>query len=332
MQLEVQRQAGLNIDLPTMFYLPPWVFPYILPFSVVSFPAGQILWLLINICILLVSIRTIWQIYGGSNKKIWLAWVVGFVFAPTFVALGLTGQISPFILAGVTGFLYFVNKPKTEWIAGMFASMLMIKPQVTYLLLLALIIGSIEQKRWRMLLGFFIVLSIEISMTIVIDPGIFAQYFHLIMTGLPNELASPTIGSVLRVVFGSQHIWLQYISVVPGLFWLLMYWKRAKNYDWRINTPIILLISIVTAVYAWTYDQIILLVAVIYSISELIRSKKKQAKWYLLVFFCINLIAWIFRVFLYDFWFFWLAPSLLIWYWVAQDNKTGVAFPTDSYS
>ena len=45
------------------------------------------------------------------------------------------------------------------------------------------------------------------------------------------------------------------------MFW---YWRRHTEFwDWREQLPIVLLVAVVTASFVWTFDQIVLLPAVI---------------------------------------------------------------------
>jgi hypothetical protein len=314
---EMQKEVGLQGNQPILYYLPPWVFPFIVAFSVTSF-------------LLLICIKYIWEMYGGSSKQNWIAWLIGFTFAPTYIALGITGQISPLILVGITGFLYFIKKPRLQWFAGVCATLITIKPQVTYLFILAILVWGIKQKLKPMLLAFFISLMVENLFSYVLNPEIFIHYYNLIITNSPTEWASPTIGSILRLALGAKITWLQFTPLIPGLIWFTLFCFRVKQIDWRIHAPIILIISLVTSVYSWTYDHVVLLIPLLYSIELLLNSVGRRAKFYLVMFFIFNLIAWILRAFLPDFWFFWFAPMVLIWYLMVQKayaKKTGVILP-----
>jgi hypothetical protein len=327
---EMQKAVGLQGNQPILFYLPPWVFPFIIIFSVTTFPICELLWMLFSIFVLLICIRYIWEMYGGSGKQNWIAWIIGFTFAPTYIAVGITGQISPLMLVGVTGFLYFIRKPRLQWLAGVFATLIIIKPQVTYLFILAILAWGIKLKQRPMLLGFFISLISESLFSYVLNPTIFTHYFDLMITNSPTEWVSPTIGSVLRLAFGTKYTWLQFTPLIPGLLWFCLFNFSVKRINWHVHTPLILIISVVTSVYAWTYDYVLLLIPLLFSIKLLFNSAGKRAKWYLLAYIIVNLIAWTFRAFLPDFWFFWFAPLLLVWYLMIQDSyqkKAGIILP-----
>jgi hypothetical protein len=81
----------------------------------------------------------------------------------------------------------------------------------------------------------------------------------------PAQWLSPTIGTVLRLVFGAEYFRLQFISVAVGLAWFSLYrWYKRRNWNWVEQLPLVLLVSFVTAPYgAWPFDMVVLLPAVL---------------------------------------------------------------------
>ena len=91
--------------------------------------------------------------------------------------------------------------------------------------------------------------------------------------------------------------------------------------------PILVLMSVVTAAYGWTYDQVVVLVAAVQVMVWLQRdtrlSIKAIAVGSYLVFSVLHLSLVTFAK-LSDFWFVWLAPGWLFWYltvwWLCRPN------------
>ena len=72
------------------------------------------------------------------------------------------------------------------------------------------------------------------------------------------------VGSYLRLVFGGQHEWLQFLPCVVGLGWFVGYWMRHRGaWTWEERLPLLLLVSIGSAAYFWKHDFILGLPAVI---------------------------------------------------------------------
>jgi hypothetical protein len=84
------------------------------------------------------------------SSKRWVAWLLGFSFIPVLQALDV-GQISPLILLGVTGFLYFTHS--CRWtLAGCCTVLISIKPQLLYLFWPILILWDFRGKHSKVLI------------------------------------------------------------------------------------------------------------------------------------------------------------------------------------
>jgi hypothetical protein len=89
-----------------------------------------------------------------------------------------------------------------------------------------------------------------------------ADYFHR-SVGRTLEI-STGIGGVLRIVFGMDHVWLQFLPCVFGLAWFLWYWTAHRNeWDWQTCLPLLLLVSVSTSPYFWNADFILTFPAII---------------------------------------------------------------------
>jgi hypothetical protein len=74
---------------------------------------------------------------------------------------------------------------------------------------------------------------------------------------------SPTLGTVLRLVFGEELFRLQFVPLAAGLVWFAWHYRRkAAAWDWAEQLPLLMLVSFVTAPYgAWPFDMVLLLPA-----------------------------------------------------------------------
>jgi hypothetical protein len=136
--LVVQKEGGLNVEQPTIMYNPPWLLPILIPFGYFSRPNGQVLWLLTQIAVLIFCSNSIWKLYAGKINHQWIGWIATFTFGAVIAAVLFQGQISPLILMGLVGFLAYAEKPGKEWLSGVFAVLITMKPQVVYLFILGI--------------------------------------------------------------------------------------------------------------------------------------------------------------------------------------------------
>jgi hypothetical protein len=315
--LTLQKEVGWTRDEPERIWNPPWTLPLVTPFGMLSYPAGGALWLMGHLAIIFFCADYIWRFYGGPSRYHWLAWIVSFIFYPTLY-LVQNRQISALILLGIIGFLHF-DKNHKGWLAGICIPLIAIKPPLLYLFWIALIFWVIERRYWSVLLGAGLATLVAIAIELWVNPAVISQY--LIISGNGQWLfkwVTPTFGTILRILFGAENIWLQFLPPFAGTIWFLLYWsKHHRTWEWGEQMPLLLLVSLVTGIYVWGYDLVVLLVAVI-QVAVWILSRGRD--WTTLgttaSYLGINILALILPqdAFLY----FWLVPSLILWYWAAR--------------
>jgi hypothetical protein len=98
--------------------------------------------------------------------------------------------------------------------------------------------------------------------------------------------------------------------------WFIYYWiKHHSSWSWINELPILLLVSQITSSYTWTYDQVILIPAVIQATVWILSDWKRWSTLFLAIFYLsINILDLILHRTLSDFWFIWMAPAFLIWF------------------
>jgi hypothetical protein len=308
--------SGLAWDRPLIIYNPPWTLTFLLPFGLFRYSQSQILWLFLNITIIFFCSNSLWTLYGGSSRIRWISWIIGFTFAPSFTAIGLRGQISPVLLLGIVGFIVFIEKPGSEWLAGMFAALATFKPQITFLFFVSLFIWSIYKHRFKAIITLCGTLVSLTLVTVLINPHVLSQYAHTIISHAPMEWATPTIGAYLRILLGTDNFWLQFIPPVIGLLWLASYcWRNRYTWSWKETVPFILLISLLTSAYAWSYDWILLLFIVIQAaIWLMINWYHWKIAIYIISYIAFNLFYFYYRLRVEDIWLAWFLPIIFIWY------------------
>ena len=254
----LQQQAGWPEAEALMMWNPPWVLTLATPFALPGYPLGRLLWLFTNIAIVFVSADTLWRDYGGAPRRRWISWGLSFAWLPTLMALAI-GQISPFILLGAVGFLHFIRRRRWEW-AGAAAILMSINPHLLYLFWLALILWIIAERRWRVLLGCGLALVALLAVALISNPVVIFQYVDASTHKAPLNLVTPTFGAALRYLLGWSRSWLQFVPTVLGIIWFLAYWLRRSTWDWAQEMPLLLLVSVVSRSFGWTFDLVVLLV------------------------------------------------------------------------
>ena len=325
--LELRHLAGNFTEFPpnsiSMMLYPPWTIPLILPFGLLDFKYFRILWLLIHIILIFISTKLIWNFYGGRTKLLWLGFLVAFTFEPTILVLGI-GHITTLHLLGLIGFLYFIHQQNNHKLfdiaAGACVGLVTIKPQLLIIFLLALLFWMIYQRRFLVLLGGAIVLIISSLLSLMLNPSIFHRYWFAVSQYPLGAWATPTIGGVLRLILGINQEWLQILPTLLGCVWFTFYWwKRKDTWDWKEETPVLVLASVITSTYVWTYDMVILLLPVLQVVIISIRSEQRRLTILLLfTYFFVSIVVTISHIFINEFWFFWFPAFILIWYLIGR--------------
>lgn len=311
-----QKQGGSDATQPLMMYNPPWTLAIIGIFGMLDRPISQLIWLLFQIGIVLFCTIQFWHLYEGRPNQQWIAWLLAFLFAPTILVLEL-GQITPVILLGITGLIYFTETRRNDWLAGISLVLISTKPQLTLILWLAILFWIFQQRRWVIPLVSLVTIFIFTGVILAFNPHILQQYFEFVISGLIPPFATPTIGSYLRYLwFGIDKQFLQFLPFIIGAGWFILHWcKKRKNWQWMDELPFLLLVSAISAPFAWTYDYVILVPVIIQAAVWLVKNRTQWLSWFLVgIFIVINFVTFILHLKLSDFWFIWTAPFLLAWY------------------
>ncbi|HEX3149936.1 MAG TPA: glycosyltransferase 87 family protein, partial [Gemmataceae bacterium] len=102
--LPLERRAGRDTDEPVMMWNPPWTLSLAMPIGVLMPRVAQLLWLAVSLALVVLCADCLWSVYEGPSSRRWVAWLLALTFMPTLFVLH-AGQIGPFILLGITGFL-----------------------------------------------------------------------------------------------------------------------------------------------------------------------------------------------------------------------------------
>jgi hypothetical protein len=312
----LQHQTGRFFEVPVMMWNPPFVLPLVMPLAPLPYPASRLLWLVLNVGLLFWCAETIWRLYGGPRSRRWLGWLLAFASIPTLNALG-SGQIPVLILVGMVGFLLFERRGQ-GWAAGAFAALTAVKPQTLYLFWIVLVLWAVSRRRWPVLAGAGLSMLALTAAAWAFNPSVVTQYAYAATHYPPLDWATPTIGGSLRMLFGPEHRWLQFVALPLGVGWLLFHWRTSRaTWDWQQELPLVATVSLVTAAYAWSCDLVVFILPLLQvAVWVVLGSRRRTAFLAGGSYLAISILAVALHGRVVDFWFMWLPPVLLLWYWV----------------
>ena len=306
--LRIQKSAGYTQNHPFYMRNPPTAFFLALPLGFVNAKHGAVLWSLAIIGCLMASIRMLWILNGRPEDRLHL---VGYLFPPALACL-LAGQTGIFLLFGFVLFLYLYYSSH-PYGAGMALIVIALKPQIFLPVAVVLTAWTITAKTYRVLSGAAIALGSSLALSVFLDPAGWPHYLQMIKLEHISEEFVPTISLMFRIAISEKRAWLQFVPTFFGCRWALMYyWRNREHWSWINEAPILLLVSILVAPYAWFSDEVIVLPAIL---AGLYRSSNSGRS--LIPYCCIAGIALV-QVFanvgISSGFYLWTTLAWLLWY------------------
>ena len=258
----LQLGAGRRYGVPVPMWNPPWTLPLVMPFGALPYPVSRLIWLISQTALVLFCASATWRFFRGPATHLWVAWLIAITFLPTLYLLKI-GQISAVMLTGVVLFIKFTQR-RSWWLAGLSILLILIKPQTLYLVGLAYLFWAISQRRWWLLAGSGIGICLATCISLWFNPAVFKQYLFAINHQPPMQIITPTLGGTLRYFLGGDKVWLQFVPTAWGLVWFCFHWRKARHtWSWPEQLPLLLMVSVLTTSYGWTFDYVVLLPAVL---------------------------------------------------------------------
>lgn len=243
---------------PLVMLNPPWILPLIAPFAMVPFWPAHYFAFTLSLATEVLSSLALWRYFGGEKRRQWIAVLVLLTFLPAANAEHY-GQVTPLILGALTVFL-FAMRAQRFLLAGSMLAIFALKPHLLYLVLLAILLWSIQNRKWMIPISAAVCAAAATLGSIAFNHKVLGYFSGTVHAALISPCG---IGGYLRSVFGWQHIWLQFLPCVVGLGWFAAYWMRHRRaWTWEERMPLLLLVSIGSAAYFWKHDFIVGLPAV----------------------------------------------------------------------
>jgi hypothetical protein len=257
--LTIEHSQGWPYPRPLIMLCPPWALPVISLFGFFSFPTARLLWLVLSLLLNLFSAMGLWRFYGGAARSVWIPLAVFLTFTPLGTVENM-GQITPLILACITAFLLLVQS-KRWLLAGTALLGFGLKPHLLWLLSAAVLLWAVRERKWRLLLGAFLAYAVASFAAVAFN----LQVIHYVADAYGAAVeTSCGFGGALRLLFGVDRSWLQYLPSLVGASWFVWFWTRRRAaWSWPEHLPLLLLVSVASSPYCWFHDFILVLPAFI---------------------------------------------------------------------
>jgi hypothetical protein len=311
-QLEKSIAAGASS--PQISFSPPPIFMLAAPIGLFSFKTGAVLWLVLSAACLALAVQLLWVMYGRRLGGLHLLCLC---YAPA-LACFMAGQIGTFLLLVIV--LYFYLQDRWPILAGIALSACALKPHLFVPFGLVLIAYEINEKRYRVFLGMGVGLLALATWPLLLDHQIWQRYALMISTSTPAELPVPSLSRIFRSAVYPQATWIQFLPTFAASAWALFYfWHERKRWRFLEHGPLLLLVSVACAPYAFFTDEAILLPVVLIGLYRAVDSGRSLLPFALIAgTMLVELLRGIWIISPY---FVWTSPALLVWYLYSSSGK-----------
>jgi hypothetical protein len=260
------------------FFHPPWfLLPY-LPFTLLPEPIARLAWLAAAFACLVLAGELLRPCVASPLSPVVIVPLGAFSIASVML-----GQNVPLLLLGAAA-VYRLVVDAWDIAAGIVLAWLTVKPQLSGLLILAIMVWSLRQRRLRLVGGFLGGLGALVAASFLIRPAWPAEmWLSLQTTPLPTK-DSPWIGDSWLLLLRScglegWSLWLPYLAVaIPAIGVVVC---TAVRRDWEQAVGVSLLATFWVTPYNQFYDLAILGIPLCLLI---IRLSPRQALWTVLAF------------------------------------------------
>lgn len=247
---------------------PPWLLALLLPVALLPYGIAVPVWMTCSALLVILSTVLAWRAIARSKDWHGIALASSFLlWSGPSLSMLVTGQVSGLILLGFVLGAWWLQRGR-ERLAGAALTLTTIKPHVSYLVLLLLLIWSVRQRRFRVLEGMVVTSLSLLALVTLLFPGWPGAYYRLVTThrGLLLQYTTPTVGAVARALWQTDALRLASIALLPLVPRLL---RVVHVHGWYVAINVALLLSLPLAPYGYNSDQVVLLPVLVHIISWL---------------------------------------------------------------
>ena len=267
--MQVEKALGWDEPVPLIPLNPPWTLPLFAPLAIFrSYEVAWLIWVVLLGLGIAVASWLLMDTYFGevrikeiSDTAIYRS-LFAFTFYPVLLSLKFA-QIDALLLLGIAGFLFFESRSK-PLLAGILLSLTLFKPQLVYLVWIAVLLRSVPMRRWQAPVAALSAIALLVALTLVFDSEVMKHYWELASGPYGRIYPSGAIAAVRRMFGGADTTWFQLVPIVFGLGWFATCWRNHRNnWDWTERMPPLITASLLTSPWGWLFDQTLLAVPII---------------------------------------------------------------------
>lgn len=309
---QLQLASGMGQEEPVQVWNPPWTPVLLLPLGMMPLLLARAMWATMSLVMLWVSGYWLHSIFwpNPSPMERRFAILIPGLFVHGWAALKI-GQISPLVLFGIVGAMRFYRGRPA--LAGAMLVLATIKPQLCIGVLLLFGLRALVDRSVRFVTGAAGTLGGLLVVLTLLRPSWAADYMTVVASPL-LVWQTPTLATVFRGLFPSAPIVAIFGGVATLLILLIARWVLRTG-RWNAALAAGTLVTMLFTVFAWDFDQVILLIPIFHLFSE-VRWRRGTTIVVGALLFIINATTFLMRVPTAPdaFFFFWVTPAFTLIY------------------
>jgi Glycosyltransferase family 87 len=328
---QMQKALGWEEPVPLIPLNPPWTLTLFAPLGLFkSYSLAWLTWVGLLAFALAFASRILMDLYFGDlrlqdiSDTVIYRCLFAFTFYPVLLSLKFA-QIDALLLLGIAGFLYFESKDKPI-LGGVLLSLTAFKPQLIYLVWLAVLLRSLQARSWRTLASMATVIALLMTVAWSLDPRVIRQYWSL-TNGPYGQIYPSGIVAVVRRMFGGQNtFWLQLLPSLFGVTWFAIYWRKYRHdWNWVERMPALVTASLLTSAWGWLFDQALLAVPIISLAAFHARKEDRLPRTLIAIYTVLNVLL-LLAAMASSPWAFLPAPVLMVVLLLRAEHTEGAPF------
>jgi len=286
---DLERSQGYSEKQPLVLLTPPWSLFMVLPMGLTNAFSAWLIWISASLGCLVVAMRICWTMYADQTIPRTVFLLVGYTFAPVPACL-VAAQMGLLLLLGVVLFLKL--ETSRPFLAGAALIFPFAKPHLLSFFWLALLVWVFARKKYAVAAGFLTAFLVANIISLKFDFTIFHNYRAMLSQTPVQSMFIPALSGVLRLIFFRRFFWVQFIPMTLGFVWCAWFlWVKRSTWNWRTHGPALMVVSVLTAPYAWMTDEVVLLPAILQAAVFVYSAKRKlslKTRLAMTIFVCLN--------------------------------------------
>lgn len=283
--------VGVDSFYSAARFSPPWYYLLFAPFGHLP-PAAFVALAFVISAVVAIRVCELSFVYAGLNSPSLLLLTGPIILFPPLVEDVRAGQISVLLTLVVLHALLALKEGR-ELMVGFWLALLSIKPQSTYLLVLAILLVALRDRRAKVLSGYLVTLVVMLAATYVAAPDLFDSWWAV---PVPETFKTLTISTVIRefLLFTTQILYFWPIGLIAGLSAVGIGWLIVSR---KIGDGEVLLVvlgaSVLTAPYGWFYDSTVLIPLHIYLLVRALEQLRIGKSWALISLISLAVLTYL---------------------------------------